>query len=268
MLHMKTQKESAQQSAQLKVLIVDDSRLIRSLMRVILEQNYEVIEADNGASGLTKALELNPDLIITDLIMPELDGYEMIQALRRIERVAHIPAIMLTSVDTEFNELEGYRVGVDAYLLKPFTKEQLLVRVDGIIRNRILAYKAAHLYRHSGDHVQRGLDMEATFGDRLTRHVERELNNTELKVKHLADAMAMSVSTFERRVKEHFNTSPKLFIRDYRLENAMRLLKARKNNVSGVARECGFDNISYFSLCFREKFGFSPSEVLNVPISM
>ncbi|MHB1278621.1 MAG: response regulator [Bacteroidia bacterium] len=265
---MKTQNENTLQSAQLKVLIVDDSRLIRSLMRVVLEQNYEVIEADNGATGLTKALEVIPDLIITDLMMPELDGYEMIQALRRIDRVAHIPAIMLTSVDTEFNELEGYRVGVDAYLLKPFTKDQLLVRVDGLIRNRILAYKASHIYRHSGNLVQRGLDMEASFGDRLNRHVERELSNTELKVKHLADAMAMSVSTFERRVKEHFKTSPKLFIRDYRLDNAMRLLKGRKSNVSGVARECGFDNISYFSLCFREKFGFSPSEVLNVPANM
>ncbi|HCS21691.1 MAG TPA: hypothetical protein DIW47_14225 [Bacteroidetes bacterium] len=265
---MKTQKENNPQSAQFKVLVVDDSRLIRSLLRVILEQNYEVFEADNGATGLTRALEVIPDLVITDLMMPELDGYEMIQAMRRIERVAHIPAIMLTSVDTEFNELEGYRVGIDAYLLKPFTKDQLLVRVEGIIRNRLLAYKASHIYRNSGDQMQRGLDMEASFGDRLTRHVERELNNTELKVKHLADAMAMSVSTFERRVKEHFSTSPKLFIRDYRLENAMRMLKARRSNVSGVARECGFDNISYFSLCFREKFGFSPSEVLNLPATM
>jgi YesN/AraC family two-component response regulator len=266
---MNTQKENTSTMGQLKVMIVDDSRLIRSLLRVVLEQNYEVFESDNGASGLTKTLETIPDLVITDLMMPELDGYEMVQAMRRIDRVAHIPTIMLTSVDTEFNELEGYRVGVDAYLRKPFTKEQLLVRVEGLIRNRALAYKASHLYRgYNGDYAQRGLDMEASFGERLNRHVEHELNNTELKVKHLADAMAMSVSTFERRVKEHFNTSPKLFIRDYRLDNAMRLLKARKSNVSGVARECGFDNISYFSLCFREKFGFSPSEVLNVPASV
>lgn len=265
---MKTLKENTLQSTQPKVLIVDDSRLIRSLLRVVLEQNYEVIEADNGATGLTRALEVTPDLIITDLIMPELDGYEMIQALRRIDRIAHIPTIMLTSVDTEFNELEGYRIGVDAYLLKPFTKDQLLVRVEGLIRNRMLAYKAVHMYRNNGDNLQRGLEMEVSFGERLNRHVQRELSNTELKVKHLADAMAMSVSTFERRVKEHFNTSPKLFIRDYRLDHAMRLLKARKSNVSGVARECGFDNISYFSLCFREKFGFSPSEVLNAPVTM
>lgn len=268
MFEINTQKENTSRSGPLKVLIVDDSRLIRSLLRVVLEQNYEVFESDNGASGLTKTLEILPDLIITDLIMPELDGYEMVQALRRIERVAHVPTIMLTSVDTEFNELEGYRIGVDAYLLKPFTKEQLLVRVDGLIRNRALAYKAAHIYRSNGEYMQRGLDMEVSFGERLNRHVEHELNNTELKVKHLADAMAMSVSTFERRVKEHFSTSPKLFIRDYRLEHAMRLLKARKSNVSGVARECGFDNISYFSLCFREKFGFSPSEVLNVQVTI
>lgn len=262
---MYSQIETSTYYGQLKVLIVDDSRLIRSLLRVVLEQNFDVYESENGAEGLSKAIDLVPDLIITDLMMPELDGYQMVKGIRENEKVAHIPTVMLTTVDTEFNELEGYRVGVDAYLVKPFTKEQLTVRIDSLIRNRMLAYKApAH---RKSDLGILGMDANMSFGERLNRFVEHELSNTELKVKHLADAMAMSVSTFERRIKEHFGTSPKLYIRDYRLEHAMRMLKARKSNVSGVARQCGFDNISYFSLCFREKFGFSPSEVLNVQIS-
>lgn len=124
------------------ILIVDDSGLIRSLLRVVLEQDYQVSEAKNGREGLQMALERKPDLIITDLMMPELNGYQMVSAIRESADIAHLPTIMLTTIDTEFNELEGYRLGVDAYLLKPFTKEQLIVRVDNLLRNRALAYNS------------------------------------------------------------------------------------------------------------------------------
>lgn len=254
-------------TSQLKVLIVDDSNLIRSLLRFVLEKDYQVCEADNGAAGLKIASDWIPDLIITDLMMPELDGYQMIMALREKEKTAHIPAIMLTTVDTEFNELEAYRIGADAYLLKPFTKDQMMVRVESLLKNRNLAYHVLNTNFSGFDNVNNAADPSANFKEHMTRYLESEFNNAGLKVKHIATSMGMSVSTFERRVKENYTTTPKLYIRDYRLNHAMVLLKARRNNVSGVARECGFDNISYFSLCFREKFGFSPSEVLHIQAS-
>lgn len=246
------------------ILIVDDSRLIRSLLRVVLEQDYAVSEAKNGREGLKMALETGPDLIITDLMMPELNGYQMVSAIRESANIAHLPTIMLTTVDTEFNELEGYRLGVDAYLLKPFTKEQLIVRVDNLLRNRALAYNSGHGQFNIGS---RSFDPEKSFGERLEYLLEAELSNTHLKVKHLADSLSISVSTFERRVKEHYDAKPKIYIREFRLNQALNLLKSRQTNVSGVARACGFDNISYFSLCFREKYGISPSEVLHAEVA-
>ncbi len=242
------------------ILIVDDSRLIRSLLRVVLEQDYHVSEAKNGREGLQMALDSKPDLIITDLMMPELNGYQMVSAIRENADIAHLPTIMLTTIDTEFNELEGYRLGVDAYLLKPFTKEQLVVRVDNLLRNRALAYGLNFSQSEAGLGTY---EVERSFDEKLEYFLKRELANANLKVKHLADYLSMSVSTFERRIKEHYETTPKIFIREFRLHHAISLLKARSSNVSGVARACGFDNISYFSLCFREKFGISPSEVLQ-----
>lgn len=250
----------SQTSKSAHVLIVDDSRLIRSLLRVVLEQDYQVSEAKNGREGLKMAMESRPDLIITDLMMPELNGYQMVSAIRESADIAHLPTIMLTTIDTEFNELEGYRLGVDAYLLKPFTKEQLIVRVDNLLRNRALAYNSNIGQSEAG---LRGFDSEKSFDERVEQFLKAEISNAHLKVKHLADRLAMSVSTFERRIKERYDTTPKLYIREYRLNHAITLLRARSSNVSGVARTCGFDNISYFSLCFREKFGMSPSEVLH-----
>lgn len=247
-----------------KVLVVDDSKLIRSLLRVVLEKDFQVIEADNGSEGLKVSLTEVPDIIITDLMMPELDGYQMVRTIRQEVKTAHIPVIMLTTVDTEFNELEGYRAGVDAYLLKPFTKEQLEVRMENLIRNRQLCYhqiQGTAMNQHSAGHS------EFNFDERLNQHLHIHLGNADLKVKHLADALAMSVSTFERRIKEYHDTTPKLFIRNFRLEQAIKMLRERRSNVSGVARACGFDNISYFSLCFREKFGYSPSQVSTGTVS-
>lgn len=247
-------------SKSVHVLIVDDSRLIRSLLRVVLEHDYQVSEAKNGQEGLKLALELKPDLIITDLMMPELNGYQMVSAIRENANIAHLPTIMLTTIDTEFNELEGYRLGVDAYLLKPFTKEQLIVRVDNLLRNRALAYNSNMNQSEAGHFT---FESGQTFEERVDDFLHAQLSNAELKVKHLADYLSMSVSTFERRIKERYDTTPKIFIREFRLNHAVNLLKSRSTNVSGVARACGFDNISYFSLCFREKFGISPSEVLH-----
>ncbi|MBI1221138.1 MAG: response regulator [Bacteroidetes bacterium] len=246
------------------VLIVDDSRLIRSLLRVVLEKEFRVIEADNGAKGLMMALQEVPEIIITDLMMPELDGYQMVRSIRNDEKAAHIPVIMLTTVDTEFNELEGYRSGVDAYLLKPFTKEQLEVRIENLIRNRNLCFsKMQKLTSMSFT----AMDSEMNFGDRLIYHLNKEFDNPNLKVKNLSDALSMSVSTFERRIKDLYDTTPKLFIRNYRMEQAIEMLREGHMNVSGVARACGFENISYFSLCFREKFGYSPSRVNSLAVA-
>jgi len=247
-------------SKSVHVLIVDDSRLIRSLLRVVLEQDYNVSEAKDGREGLKLALELKPDLIITDLMMPELNGYQMVSAIRENADIAHLPTIMLTTIDTEFNELEGYRLGVDAYLLKPFTKEQLMVRVDNLLRNRALAYNSNNTQTEAGRYKS---DSSQTFEEKVEQFLHAQLANAELKVKHLADFLSMSVSTFERRIKERYDMTPKIYIREYRLNHAVNLLKSRSSNVSGVARACGFDNISYFSLCFREKYGVSPSEVLH-----
>jgi DNA-binding response OmpR family regulator len=119
-----------------KILIIDDSELIRRLLRNVLEESYVVYEAANGALGYQSALDLAPDLIMTDLLMPEMDGYELVKAVRDHHSTSHIPVIMLTSVHGDDNQMQGYRLGVDAYLIKPFRREELLVRVASLLQNR------------------------------------------------------------------------------------------------------------------------------------
>jgi len=245
------------------VLVVDDSEILRSLVKSVLHKEYEVIEAEDGEEGFALALERKPDLIVTDLMMPEMDGYNMVRAIRDTDGINHIPIIMLTSVDTELNQIEGYRIGIDAYLIKPFANQEMKVRVANLITNRKLTKEHVNrMHKLNGAEFD-SMSMDNEFIHKLDRLIEKHISNPQLKVQDLADSMGFSQSTFERRLKGLYGTTPKLYIRDYRLTRAMQLLKQRRGSVSDIARKCGFDNNSYFSVCFREKYNVTPSEMLG-----
>lgn len=245
------------------VLVVDDAEMIRTLVRSFLEKTHEILEAEDGEEGLAMAMERKPDLIITDLMMPEMDGYQLIRAIRANDGINHIPVIMLTSVDTELNKLEGYKLGIDAYLVKPFTADELAVRVDNLIRNRRLTIEHINRTHRLKGADYDGMSIDNEFIHKMDRFIEKNLSNPDLKVHDIAEALSMSLPTFERRLKNLFGTTPKLYIRDYRLTKAAQMLKQRRGNVSEIASFCGFDNNSYFAVCFKEKYQITPSEMLG-----
>lgn len=246
-----------------RVLIVDDSPMILALLENFLSGHYQLIKAENGEEAFAIALEQKPDLIITDLMMPEMDGYALLKAVRSTTGIDHIPMIMLTAVDTDLNKLEGYKMGLDFYLTKPFGSDELMIHIRNLLDNRKKTKNHMERSIRLGGENLDGANMDEEFMHRMDRIIEQYLADPELKVNHLADGLSISLSTLERRLKQLFNTTPKLYIRDYRLTRAMQLLKQRRGNVNEVASMCGFDNNSYFSVCFREKYGMTPSEMLG-----
>lgn len=249
------------QSKRALILVVDDSPLILALLDEFLGHQHELIKAKNGEEALALSLDRLPEMIITDLMMPEMDGYTLLKAIRSHHGLGHVPVIMLTAVDTNMNEQEGYRMGVDAYLTKPFDREELVLRVNNILENRRKTMAFARMDLNSTTDL--GTSFETAFIHRLDRAIEKHVSQSSLKVAHLADELAVSVSTLERKIKHLMDTTPKLYVRDYRLSRAMQLLKQRRGNVKEIAVMCGFDNNSYFTSCFKEKYNMLPSELLG-----
>lgn len=242
------------------VLIVEDNGDIRSHIYENVEKDYQVIEAVNGSAGLKKTLEVIPDLIITDLIMPLMDGVEMCRQIKNDERSSHIPIIMLTAKSSLENKLEGLGTGADDYLSKPFHMKELLARIANLIEQRrklrerfskeiTLEPSEISITSLDEDFLKRAIDM-----------VEKRLTDENFNLNEFQDAMHMSHSTLFRKLYALTNQSPSGFIRNIRLKRAAQLLRGHFGNINEVSFEVGFNNPSYFSKCFKNVFGISPAD--------
>jgi DNA-binding response OmpR family regulator len=244
------------------LLIVEDNPDMRYYLRNILEGNYRLIEAENGNSGIKIAGEQIPDLVVSDVMMPEMDGYEFCKQMKSDERTSHIPVILLTAKAGMEDKLEGLETGADDFITKPFQPQELLIRVRNLIEQR---RKLSDKYRREFEHLSLEPDesmssMDARFMERVKKVLEENLANSDFDVTQFSRMMNLSRSQLHRKLTALFGLSASTFIRIYRLNAAARLLKARTGNVTEVAFEVGFNNLAYFSRCFREQFGVNPSE--------
>ncbi|RMG80565.1 MAG: DNA-binding response regulator, partial [Bacteroidetes bacterium] len=242
------------------VLIVEDHADFRTFIGEILEEEYRTIEAKNGLIGLEKAIDEIPDLIISDVMMPEMSGYEFCEKIKNDERTCHIPVILLTAKAAQEDRIEGLSIGADDYLSKPFESKELLTRVNNLIsqRRKLQVYFQQHiLIKTSGEKI---VSAEEEFVHRAIEIVEENIGNEDFSVDDFAGNLNMSRSQLHRKIHALTGKSATSFIRTIRLQRAAELLKTGNGNVTEIAFDVGFGSQSYFTRCFAEQFGCSPSE--------
>lgn len=251
-------EDSEKSEGKLLVLIVDDNVDIRCHISENLESNYQIIEAVNGRSGIKRAQEIIPDLIITDLIMPVMDGLELCRQLKTDERTSHIPIIMLTAKTSMEEKLEGLVTGADDYISKPFHMKELKTRIANLIeqRKKLRERFSKEITLEPSEIFITSID--ENFLKRAIATVEDHMDDENFDILKFQDAMHMSHSTLFRKLLALTDQSPSNFIRNIRLKRAAYLMKENFGNVAKISYEVGFNNPSYFSKCFKSQFGISP----------
>lgn len=251
-----------------QLLIIEDNPDVVAYLKNCLADQYQIDIAYNGKIGIEKAVENIPDLIITDVMMPEVGGYEVCDTLKNDERTSHIPIIMLTAKADMASKIAGLKRGADVYLSKPFDKEELLTRMEMMVeRQRKLAtYFANALQNGVAENATETIEaevieMEDVFIQKVKSIVEKNYRDEGFGLPQLCSKIGMSRSQLFRKMKALIGASPSGFIRDYRLTKAKELLEKGEMNVSEVAWETGFTNLAHFSKVFQEKFGMPPSAI-------
>lgn len=249
------------------LLIVEDNDDMRSYIKSYLIGSYNIIEAVDGKDGAEKAIEHIPDLIVSDLMMPKLDGNEMTSQLKSDERTSHIPIILLTAKASKESKLAGLEIGADDFLTKPFDADELIIRINNLMNQRkrlreIFGKKLS--FTVSPGHtelVDSGItSMDEKFMKKAYEITEREMSDPEFGVSSFSKQMALSRMQLHRKLKALTDQSTSDFIKIIRLNKAAVLLKSKSATAAEIAYDIGFSSPSYFSSCFKEHFGKTPSE--------
>jgi DNA-binding response OmpR family regulator len=249
------------------ILVVEDNRDMRLYIRSILSPAFKILEDSNGQEGLNKALESVPDIIISDVMMPEMNGMELLAQIKSDERINHIPVILLTAVHEEEQIVRSFDVGVDDYITKPFNASILKARVSNILSNRRKWWERYAAVKGEPDGNGESGESAPTvyeekyispFVQKMTDVVARNIADPEYNVDLLASELCMSASQLTRKTKALMNITPYNFIIKTRMEYAALQIRQCDKNISEIAFECGYQEKSNFSRAFTKHFGMSP----------
>lgn len=243
------------------ILIVDDNEDIRSYLRVLLAGQYYVIEASDGQNGLRLAKESVPDLIVSDVMMPVMDGLTFCSKIKEDEVTSHIPVILLTARSEESQRIEGYEHGADAYITKPFSDHLLLVRISNLLQARRQRKNDEARQMLSAEDIQTDEPGERMFLERFKKAAKSHIGDANLRMDDLGSELSLSKVQMYRKVKALTGKTPAEVLREMRMQKAYSLLKQTDKTISEVAAEVGFAIPGYFSACFKKQFGINPTEL-------
>ena len=248
-------------SSKPSVLIIDDNADIRSYVYSLLHTDYTVIEAADGSDGIRKAMKYVPDLIISDVMMPGIDGIECCRRLKSELQTCHIPVILLTACSLDEQRIQGYDGGADSYISKPFSSQLLLARV----RNLIDSHRRLKQFFGDGQTLAKEdvCDMDKNFVEKFKSLLDAKLGDSNLNVEDLGKDMGLSRVQLYRKIKSLTNYSPNELLRIARLKKAASLLASSDMTVAEIGYEVGFSSPSYFTKCYKEQFGESPTDFLK-----
>jgi len=243
-----------------EVLIIDDNIDIRTYLRTVLSEKYNVSEAADGKAGLELARKIVPDIVLSDIMLPVMDGLAFCQQLKTDKAISHIPVILLTARSLDEQRAEGYEHGADAYLSKPFSLRLLFSRIDNLIQSR---KKLSKLFSNSDENdafEKLSNETDKTFAAQLRKIIQDNLSDNEFNVERIGDEIGLSRVQLYRKVKALTGYSPVEMLRKARLTRARHLLRTTEKTVSEVAYAVGFSTPSYFSKCYKDEFGESPKK--------
>lgn len=243
------------------VLVIDDNADIRAYVHTLLNSEYSIIEAADGTEGIRKAMKYVPDVIISDVMMPGIDGIECCRRLKGELQTCHIPVILLTACSLDEQRIQGYAGGADSYISKPFSSQLLLTRIRNLIESR------QRMKQFFGDRQTLAkediCDMDKDFVERFKSLIEVKMGDSELNVEDLGKEMGLSRVQLYRKIKSLTNYAPNELLRMARLKKAASLLASSDMTIAEVGYEVGFTSPSYFAKCYKEQFGESPTEFLK-----
>ena len=232
------------------ILVVEDNQDMQAYIRTVIGDAYHLAVASDGEEGLEKAVDLMPDIVISDVMMPRLDGLQMFARLKEDERISHIPVILLTAIQDEERIAASLQMGIDDYVTKPFSPSLLLARIARILETRKEMWEKKTYSTHP-------------FAVKLTEIIMERLSDSSLSLEYLAGQLNMSASQLTRKTKSIMDTTPYSLIIKLRMEQAVRYLKEGEYNISETAYRCGYQEISNFSRAFTRFWGESPSQYLK-----
>jgi len=242
------------------LLIVEDNPDVRSYITEILNNQYRINIAKDGMEGLDRSFEHIPDLIISDIMMPKLDGFQMCSRLKTDPRTSHIPIIMLTAKAAMKDKINGLETGADEYLIKPFEAEELKARIKNLLEQRKRMHEHFRRYGLVDFEGKNITAADQKFLQKVFVTIEQHLSEEKFGVEKMAELLAMSRSLLFKKLSALVGESPIDLIKRTRLNKAAKLIENRFGNISEVAFEVGFNNPSYFAECFRKQFGVTPSQ--------
>jgi len=241
------------------ILLAEDNDELRIYLKNFLMGGFKVLTAKNGSQAIEIALEVIPDLIISDVLMPGIDGMELTSRIRQNSKTNHIPIILLTALSGQNIHIDGLSRGADLFLTKPIDESLLLAQIETILANR---ESLIEKYWTNGNPKDLS-EIKLSFIEQAEKYVLANIRNSQLDINTLAEELGLSRSSLHRKIKRQTNQSATEFIRDIRLKNAVQLMKEGKYNMDEIALLVGFNSTSYFNRSFREKYGSTPSKFLS-----
>ena len=243
------------------ILVIEDNLELRTFINRSLQDKYQILEASDGEKGIQVALDQIPDLIITDVMMPKKDGYEVLRFLKNEMTTSHIPIILLTAKSSIESKLDGLRGKADIFMNKPFNTEELILQISNLIETRKLSQeKFNNKSLVQADQLNHLSHLDKEFINKITTLIEIHIKDKELTVEFLASKIFMSRSQLFRKIKAITSFTPNELIRNQRLDRGMELVQSNSGNTSQIAMEVGFTDEKYFSKRFKERFGISPKQ--------
>lgn len=253
-----------QEDSKTVILIVEDNHDMREYIKQSLDNNYIIEEAINGEQGVRIAETIIPDLIISDLMMPKMDGNELIRILKNDEKTSHIPIIILTAKSGKENLIKGLETGADEYLTKPFDLQELRARVENLINIRKMLQERIKKGKFIFKPEEKKLGkLDVKFLSKVNEIIEKHLSEEEFGIEIFSSEIGMSRTQLHRKLKALIGKSPSMYIRSIRLKRAMKMIEEQQGNISEIAYAVGFSSPSYFTKCFKEEFDIPPSDLLK-----
>lgn len=251
------------------LLIVEDNKDLCQLIKLQLEDKYNVHIANNGIEGLKKTHLYHPDIIVTDQMMPEMDGLEMLQSIRKDFPISHIPVIILTAKNDEDAKTKAITLGANAYITKPFSKEYLFARIDQLLserkvfRERIRQQMENQSTTEEDSYEQYLVKKDVQFLKKIHQVIEENMDNSDFNIDTIASTIGLSRSAFFKKLKSFTGLAPVDLVKEIRLTKSIELIKQTDLTISEIAFKVGFKDSGYYSKCFRKKYNQTPREYMN-----